>query len=124
MNNETFEDEYEYEYDLDESLNTYDWAELGPSLFVYSLTFLAGIVGNVLILTAVVGRGGSGNVAGGSGNNVNNSPVVNVFLASLATADLLLVLICLPLKVKRQGHSIKFEVMTSYFFALTFVKVP
>ena len=45
MSNLTEDDDYIYDYDLDESLSTYDWAELGPSLFIYSLTFLAGIIG-------------------------------------------------------------------------------
>lgn len=84
------EDDYEYvyDYDLDESLSSYDWWELGPSLTVYSVTFLAGILGNVLILVSVA-----------RSTVVKNSPV-NVFLASLASADLLLICICLPLKVR------------------------
>lgn len=78
------------DYDINDSLSTFSWEELGPSLSVYSLTFLLGVLGNVLILIAVVSR-----------NNqfVKTSPV-NVFLGSLASADLLLILICLPLKVK------------------------
>ena len=82
------DDFYAYDYDLDESLNNYDWGELGPSLCVYSVTFLAGILGNILILIAVSRH-----------THVKHSPV-NVFLASLASADLLLILICLPLKVR------------------------
>ena len=39
-----------YDYDIDESFASFDWAELGPSLSVYSITFLFGIVGNILIL--------------------------------------------------------------------------
>lgn len=84
-------EEYDYEdydYDYDDSIHSYDWTELGPSIFVYSVTFIAGIVGNILILLAVIRH-----------THVKNSPV-NVFLASLASADLLLILICLPLKVR------------------------
>ena len=81
--------EYIYDYDLDESLSSFDWWELGPSLTVYSVTFLAGILGNVLILVSVA-----------RSTVVKNSPV-NVFLASLASADLLLICICLPLKVRK-----------------------
>ena len=76
-----------YDYDMNESLVTFDWNELGPSLFVYAVTFILGIVGNCLILVAVIRH-----------THVKNSPV-NVFLASLASADLLLILVCLPLKV-------------------------
>ena len=92
-NNTNLEDEedyeYIYDYDLDESLSSFDWWELGPSLTVYSVTFLAGILGNVLILVSVA-----------RSTVVKNSPV-NVFLASLASADLLLICICLPLKVRK-----------------------
>ena len=82
-------EEYDiYEYDLDESLATFNWSELGPSLFVFSVTFIVGILGNSLILVAVLRH-----------THVKSSPV-NVFLASLASADLLLILVCLPLKVR------------------------
>ena len=80
-------DEYEYEYDYDPGSTPIDWAEGGPSLAVYGLTFVVGVVGNVLILVSVARH-----------THVKHSPV-NVFLASLATADLMLVLVCLPLKV-------------------------
>ena len=84
--NDTEEDYYEY--DLDESFATFNWSELGPSLFVFSVTFIVGILGNSLILVAVLRH-----------THVKSSPV-NVFLASLASADLLLILVCLPLKVR------------------------
>ncbi len=42
-----------YDYDIDESFASFDWAELGPSLSVYSITFLFGIVGNILILVII-----------------------------------------------------------------------
>ena len=88
FDNGTEEYDYEdYDYDYDDSIKSYDWSELGPSIFVYSVTFWAGVVGNILILLAVIRH-----------THVKNSPV-NVFLASLASADLLLILICLPLKV-------------------------
>lgn len=80
--------DYVYDYDINESFSTFDWTELGPSLVVYVLTFFIGIVGNCLILVAVIRH-----------THVKNSPV-NVFLASLASADLLLILVCLPLKVR------------------------
>ena len=85
---ESYED-YVYDYDINESSSTFDWTELGPSLVVYVLTFFIGIVGNCLILVAVIRH-----------THVKNSPV-NVFLASLASADLLLILVCLPLKVRK-----------------------
>ena len=42
--------ETDYDYDIDESFLSFDWAELGPSLSVYTITFLLGIIGNILIL--------------------------------------------------------------------------
>ena len=42
--------ETDYDYDIDESYLSFDWAELGPSLSVYTITFLLGIIGNILIL--------------------------------------------------------------------------
>jgi hypothetical protein len=44
-----------YDYDIDESFASFDWTELGPSLSVYSITFLLGIVGNILILVTTLG---------------------------------------------------------------------
>lgn len=90
--NETslLEDVYDYDYDINESFSTFNWSELGPSLLVFTLTFILGIVGNALILVAVIRH-----------THVKSSPV-NVFLASLASADLLLILVCLPLKVNYQ----------------------
>ena len=36
----------EYEYDVTESLVHYDWAELIPTVVVYSIVLLIGIFGN------------------------------------------------------------------------------
>ncbi|CAH1398603.1 unnamed protein product [Nezara viridula] len=83
---ETFYDYYTY--DIDESINTFFWDELMPTLIVYSITLLIGIAGNSLIIfTITVYR--------------RMKSTTNMFLASLASADLLLILICIPVKV---GH--------------------
>ena len=55
--------------------------------FFFSLTLLMGFIGNLLILVAILGY------------KKMKSPT-NVFLASLALADLLLCLICIPVKVR------------------------
>ncbi len=44
----------DYDYDIDESYLSFDWAELGPSLSVYTITFLLGIIGNILILVTIL----------------------------------------------------------------------
>ncbi len=100
VNSDDEEYEYVYDYDLSESLSLFDWAELGPSLAVYSVTFALGVVGNLLILAAVARH-----------THVKSSPV-NVFLASLASADLMLILTCLPLKV-REGTLAQLKVRSA-----------
>lgn len=33
------------DYDVEESLDHYDWSELAPALVVYSITFILGLTG-------------------------------------------------------------------------------
>jgi len=56
-----------------------------------SLTILLGVVGNLLIIVAVLGY------------RKMKTPT-NVFLASLAFADFILCVICLPIKVRKCGN--------------------
>lgn len=80
-------DDYDYkDYDLNVSWNTFFWGELCPTLAVYSLTMLLGIAGNSLIIFTIF-------------RYRRMKSTTNVFLASLASADLLLILICIPVKV-------------------------
>ena len=53
----------------------------------YSLVFIAGLIGNFLVVFAVF--------SGGAGRTMRNS-TTNVFLANLAIADLLVILACIP----------------------------
>lgn len=76
-----------YDYDMNESLSTYDWYELVPTLAVYTLTLVVGVVGNSLIIFTIC-------------RYRRMKSTTNVFLASLASADLLLITICIPVKVK------------------------
>ena len=73
-------------YDAEQSAKIYFWGELGTALVVYGLTFVIGFIGNVLILVAITG-------------NRRMKSVTNTFLASLATADLTLICLCIPVKV-------------------------
>ena len=77
------------DYDIEDS-HSIDWKELAPTLWSYAIIFVAGIIGNILILIAVIRN-----------TQFLKSSPVNVFLGSLASADLLLISICLPLKVCR-----------------------
>ena len=79
-------DDYQYEYDVDESFVNYDWSELVPAVVVYSIILLLGICGNALIICTIT-------------RYRRLKTVTNTFLASLASADLLLVLICVPVNV-------------------------
>ena len=78
------------DYDIEDSHSNLDWTELAPTLWSYAIIFVAGIIGNILILIAVIRN-----------TQFLKSSPVNVFLGSLASADLLLISICLPLKVCR-----------------------
>ena len=73
---------YEYpDYDLGPPVE-----EVLPVALVYGLTLVLGIVGNVLVIFSIAWYR-------------RMRSVTNIFLTSLASADLLLVLICVPIKV-------------------------
>ena len=46
----------DYEYDYDPSFTTISFNELLVPLLVYSITFILGVVGNILILLAVTAQ--------------------------------------------------------------------
>lgn len=74
------------EYDYDDSIAMFEWRELFPTLLVYGVTFLLGLTGNILIVFTTYHY-----------RRIQTS--TNVLLASLATADLLLIIFCIPVKV-------------------------
>ncbi|RWS29360.1 gastrin/cholecystokinin type B receptor-like protein [Leptotrombidium deliense] len=75
----------EYDYDLWEALETYNYADLIPTAIVYGITLITGIIGNGLIVYSV-------------SHFRRMRTLSNVFLASLALADLLLIIFCVPVK--------------------------
>jgi hypothetical protein len=77
----------DYEYDYDESHNIFNWSELIPTLVIYGVTMVIGIAGNSLIIFTIC-------------HYRRMKSTTNVFLASLASADLLLIIICIPVKVR------------------------
>ncbi|KAG7210799.1 hypothetical protein KM043_012290 [Ampulex compressa] len=83
-------DDY-YDYDINESFSYFDWTELGPVLVVYSLTFFLGLIGNVAIIASTLCP------------RLRPLPATptNVFLGGLATADLLLIIFCIPVKIAK-----------------------
>ncbi|OAD54970.1 Galanin receptor type 1 [Eufriesea mexicana] len=91
MSNETNATNDFLDYDINESFSHFDWAELAPVLVVYSLTFFLGLIGNVVIIGSTLCP------------RLRPLPATptNVFLGGLATADLLLILFCIPVKVAK-----------------------
>ncbi|XP_046673377.1 gastrin/cholecystokinin type B receptor-like isoform X2 [Homalodisca vitripennis] len=104
MEEDYFSNYTDYEYDVDDdcffnfsdygnsaeprSWGCFYWDELLPALVVYSLTLLLGVVGNVLIVFTTC-------------RYRRMKTPTNVFLSSLACADLLLIIICIPVKVAK-----------------------
>lgn len=83
----TTEEDEVYEYDYDESTRDLPLMELVSVSFVYGLTFVLGAVGNCLVIVCIARF-----------RRMHN--VTNIFLVSLASADLLLVCLCIPIKVR------------------------
>ena len=65
----------------------YHWDELLPQLVVYAFTFVFGVSGNTLMMYTIL-------------RFRRMKSITNAFLASLAIADLLLIFICIPVKVR------------------------
>ena len=74
----------DYEYDMVDTFPLIE--ELIPVSIVYGLTLLLGITGNALVIFSVT-------------RYEQMMTITNTFLLSLASADLLLILICVPVKV-------------------------
>lgn len=81
----------DYVYDYDAAVAMPPLAELVPVTLFYGLTFIIGFIGNLLVVISVA-----------KFKRMQN--VTNVFLLSLATADLLLIIICVPIKVSYQTY--------------------
>ncbi|KAE8750106.1 Elevenin Receptor, partial [Frankliniella occidentalis] len=73
------------EADLIEFMNQYDWLEVVPTMTVYCLIMLLGLAGNALIIFTTQ-------------RYRRMQSTTNVFLSSLAVADLLLIIVCIPVK--------------------------
>lgn len=76
-----------YYYDYEDSVNTLPLAEMVPVAIVYGLTLLLGVIGNALVIFSIA-------------RYRRMQTVTNTFLTSLASADLLLVMLCVPIKVR------------------------
>lgn len=61
----------------------------GALIAAYGLVFIAGLIGNVFVIIAVVR-------SGGGGGGMSRHCTTNIFFANLAVADLLVIIACLP----------------------------
>ncbi|KAL4235611.1 hypothetical protein ACF0H5_004007 [Mactra antiquata] len=80
-----FYDYMNYTYDYDATRDYTPLAEFIPMVSLYSLVGLLGLVGNLLVIFAIM-------------RVKRMRSITNLFLLSLASADLLLVCVCVPLK--------------------------
>ncbi|XP_036361060.1 galanin receptor 2b-like [Octopus sinensis] len=78
-------EEEDYEYDYDKTVSVIPLEELVPVSIVYSITLFLGVTGNSLVIFCILRY-----------NRMRS--ITNILLLSLASADLLLVVICVPIK--------------------------
>lgn len=76
---------YNYTYDYEEAISHLPLKEFIPVVTLYAITGLVGLIGNLLVVFAIA-------------NFPRMRSITNWFLLSLACADLLLVLVCVPVK--------------------------
>ncbi|KAL5016741.1 hypothetical protein ScPMuIL_006330 [Solemya velum] len=88
LNTSDIYDIYEYNYEYDPSANSYPKEEIVPLLTFYGLTLVVGLIGNCLVIFSIC-------------RYRRLRSITNIFLISLASADLLVVLICVSIKGAR-----------------------
>ena len=87
-NDSNFDDYYyDYDYDYDDSSDSYTIEQL-VFVFIYGLIFVLGVFGNTLVVVSILRI-----------HRMRN--VTNIFLTSLASAHLTLVLVCVPIRVSK-----------------------
>ncbi|XP_060568104.1 QRFP-like peptide receptor isoform X2 [Ruditapes philippinarum] len=77
---------YTYNYDYDTSITPLPLDEFVPMVTIYTLIGLLGIIGNLLVIFSII-------------KVKRMRSITNLFVLSLATADLLLVCVCVPAKI-------------------------
>lgn len=76
----------DYDYNYNDSVTTFHWEELAPTIVVYGLTMVLGLTGNCLIVFTTY-------------RYRRMQSATNILLTGLASADLLLIIFCIPVKV-------------------------
>ena len=77
---------YDYNYTYTEAIDYLPLTQIVPVSMVYGLIGITGIIGNILVIFAIA-------------KVQRMRSITNLFLLSLASADLLLVVVCVPVKV-------------------------
>ncbi|GAB1605559.1 54-like peptide receptor [Argonauta hians] len=75
----------EYTYDYHESISNLPLFELVPVAIMYGLTLILGVIGNSLVIFSIA-------------HYRRMRTLTNIFLLSLASADLFLIVLCVPIK--------------------------
>jgi hypothetical protein len=96
----SYEEDYVYEYEASDSF-IIPLDEVIPSGIIYGITFMVGVIGNALVIFSIARF-----------RRMQN--VTNIFLTSLASADLLLILICVPIKVRNPLFIIDYSLFIRY----------
>ena len=77
---------YDYNYTYTEAIDHLPLNEIIPVSVIYGLIGITGLIGNLLVIFAIA-------------KVQRMRSITNLFLLSLASADLLLVVVCVPVKV-------------------------
>ena len=87
---------YDYNYTYTEAIDYLPLTQIVPVSLVYGLIGITGIIGNTLVIFAIA-------------KVQRMRSITNLFLLSLASADLLLVVVCVPVKVCTSSCFITFS---------------
>ena len=87
---------YDYNYTYTEAIDYLPLTQIVPVSLVYGLIGITGIIGNTLVIFAIA-------------KVQRMRSITNLFLLSLASADLLLVVVCVPVKVCTSSCLITFS---------------
>ena len=93
LTSEVNESSPDYFYDYNESVSHIPVEEITSVALVYGLTLALGVLGNSLVIFTII-------------RVRRMQSITNIFLTSLASADLLLLFICVPIKVSGRNLGI------------------